>query len=151
MSAVAPDGPERRIRLAVYAWIVHDGAVLLARNSPRVPNRGHWALPGGGVDWGEHPEVALDRELYEETGLAGSVEEFLGIDSVVYDAGPLDVGSPLHAVRLVYRMTATGTPTVIERDGTTDEAAWIPLGELERLPTVSLVDWALARHRVDPR
>lgn len=30
---------------------------------------GWWELPGGGLDWGETPEVGLKREIMEEMGL----------------------------------------------------------------------------------
>ena len=50
----------------VKAVLVHDGAVLLARNP-----RGEWELPGGRPDEGEaEVRQTLVRELLEETGLA---------------------------------------------------------------------------------
>jgi 8-oxo-dGTP diphosphatase len=37
---------------------------------------GKWALPGGGLDFGEDPRTGLEREVEEEMGLdVGSVSE----------------------------------------------------------------------------
>jgi 8-oxo-dGTP diphosphatase len=30
---------------------------------------GHWALPGGGLEWGESPQMSIPREISEEMGL----------------------------------------------------------------------------------
>ena len=40
-----------------------------------------WGLPGGGLEYGEHPEEAVVREVREETGLNVSIEKLLLIDS----------------------------------------------------------------------
>jgi len=32
-------------------------------------DKGQWALPGGEIEWGEHPDAALLRKMEEETGL----------------------------------------------------------------------------------
>jgi 8-oxo-dGTP pyrophosphatase MutT (NUDIX family) len=59
--------PSRR---AAYALCVDaDGRLLLARCAAGEPEPGAWTLPGGGVDWGEHPDDAVVRELEEETGI----------------------------------------------------------------------------------
>lgn len=36
---------------------------------------GIWVLPGGGIDQGETPEMAVLRELQEETGIIGKIEK----------------------------------------------------------------------------
>ena len=51
------------------------GQVLLIKQSY---TKG-WRFPGGGVDRGETPDVALVRELGEEVGLTGGRAEFFGL------------------------------------------------------------------------
>lgn len=50
--------------------IAPNGDVLLLRRSSAEKNfAGHWALPGGGVEAGETPEMGADREVGEEMGV----------------------------------------------------------------------------------
>ena len=48
------------------------GEVLLIKRGPfPLEWEGKWAFPGGFVDYGENPEIAVIRELKEETGAVG--------------------------------------------------------------------------------
>jgi ADP-ribose pyrophosphatase YjhB (NUDIX family) len=44
-----------------------------------------WGLPGGSLEYGEHPEEAVIREVWEETGLNVSIERLLLVNSWLPD------------------------------------------------------------------
>jgi 8-oxo-dGTP diphosphatase len=145
-----PTGPRpRRQRVAAYAVIVRDGQVLLSRLAPYLTPTERWTLPGGGVEFGEHPREAVIRELYEETGLQAQVGDQAWIDSalLVTAAG----GEERHAVRIVYDGWVGADapePRVVEIDGSTVDARWHPLDDVlvGRLPVVPWVVDALEAH-----
>jgi len=130
--------PELRTRLSIYVVAIRDEAMLLCQISVGHSGEGLWTLPGGGVDWGEHPEDALVREVYEETGLELESCEFMGVFSRVFDShGTAD---QFHFVGLIYSAPLVGEPHVTEVDGSTCDVRWIPLADLEALPVTMLVD-----------
>ena len=55
--------------VAACALIDADGRVLLAKRPQGRPMAGLWEFPGGKVEPGETPEVALIRELEEELAI----------------------------------------------------------------------------------
>ena len=134
-----------RVRLAAYAWIERGEAVLLCRIASPDRAAGLWTLPGGGLAFGEDPVDGVLRELREETGLIGTVGELLGVRSAILEPEMTTRGDRLHVVGVLYRVHAPEAALVMEVDGSTDLAAWIPLAELEALPAVPLVGWARAQ------
>ncbi len=67
--ATAPETGKRIVLVSAVALIDTDGRVLLARRPEGKALAGLWEFPGGKVDAGETPEVALIRELKEELGI----------------------------------------------------------------------------------
>lgn len=55
--------------VVAVALVDGDGRVLLQKRSPHRTMPGLWEFPGGKVERGETPEVALIRELKEELGI----------------------------------------------------------------------------------
>jgi ADP-ribose pyrophosphatase YjhB (NUDIX family) len=56
-----------------------DKKILLVKSTYK---RFHlWGLPGGSLEYGEHPEKAVIREVLEETGLKICIERFLLVNS----------------------------------------------------------------------
>ena len=65
---------EPQLRDRATAVVIRDGKVLLVHG--RNPT---FAMPGGGIEPGESPTAAAERELLEETGLRASQTKFLFI------------------------------------------------------------------------
>jgi 8-oxo-dGTP diphosphatase len=60
-----------RIKLVVACALIDaDGRVLIAQRPLQKPMGGLWEFPGGKIEAGETPEIALIRELDEELGIA---------------------------------------------------------------------------------
>lgn len=59
----------KTLLVVAVALIDPDGRVLLAQRPPGKSLAGLWEFPGGKVEPGEVPEVALIRELHEELGI----------------------------------------------------------------------------------
>jgi 8-oxo-dGTP pyrophosphatase MutT (NUDIX family) len=123
----------RTQRLGAYAVVVHDNALLLTRISVIGYPAGWWALPGGGVDHGESPHDAVERELYEETGFRALSRRLVDVHDVHTVApGRGDQYEDFHGVHLLYAIDVDPTiePRVVEQDGTTDLVRWVLLDEL---------------------
>ena len=151
--ALVDHQPFRLQRVAAYALVTRSSngtdELLLTRLSPRAAHPGRWTLPGGGVDHGEHPSVALAREVEEECGLPCRVGELVGVHDTHF-AGTAPSGriEDYHGVHLVYgAAVAAGKPRVLEQDGTTDAVAWVPVTDIDAgtVDVLELVRWARAR------
>lgn len=126
-------------RISAYGLVTDHDHLLLCRLSDRVPEAGMWTLPGGGIEFGEHPEQAMVREVEEETGLIVAPVSLAGINSFTHDVP--DRG--FHGIRIIYRARPIGGALRNEKDGTTDLCQWHRIDMLGKLPIVDLVEGAL--------
>lgn len=146
-------GLPKRQRVAAYAVILREGAILLSRLAERITPDELWTLPGGGLDHGEDPRDAVLREIHEETGLDAVVGETARVYSAHLPAAWRD-GSRVdaHALRIVYDgwvALDAPEPRVVEVGGSTMAAAWHPVEAVVagEVPVAPMVLEALADHQ----
>ena len=107
----------------VGAAIVRSGLLLAARRTSPPHVAGRWELPGGKVDPGEAPDVALRREIVEELGCTVVVERWLD--------GEQPIGTT-HVLRAALCRLADADPLP---GGDHDELRWLGPEQLDD------VDW----------
>ena len=152
--ALADHLPFRLQRVAAYAVVLRgagdDRQVLLTRLSARAAHPGRWTLPGGGIDHGEQPSVALAREGEAAGGLACEVGALIGVHDTHFSGNaPSGRLEDYHGVHLLYAATVgDGEPSVREVDGTTDAAAWVSVADIVsgQVDVLDLVHHALGRN-----
>ena len=155
--ALADHLPFRLQRVAAYAVVLRGSApdqqVLLTRLSARAAHPGRWTLPGGGIDHGEHPSVALEREVEEECGLSCEVGPLVGVHDTHFSGNaPSGRLEDYHGVHLLYGATVgAGEPYVREVGGTTDAAAWVRVADVAsgEVEVLELVHHALGAEQHD--
>lgn len=84
----------------ISAFIVKESKLLLIQeNQP--PDIGKWNIPGGKLEFGEDPIVAVKREAYEESGLDFKPTGILGVTSIYREDVPVEP-RPLHIIKITY-------------------------------------------------
>lgn len=98
-----------------------EGRLLLIKRASE-PWKGHWDIPGGFCEPGEHPIWTAERETREETGLSVRVTEFLGIWLAPYD-DPATPEASKQTMDIFYKaafLEVTDTPDAQE----VEQVAW---------------------------
>jgi len=111
----------RERKLVVAGLIARDGVVLITQRRADQALPLQWEFPGGKVEPGEAPAVALARELREEIGVTVEVGRIWDVLFHAYDA--FDLVMLVYACRIV-----DGEPGAVE----VADLAWVRAGELPR-------------------
>jgi ADP-ribose pyrophosphatase YjhB (NUDIX family) len=149
----ADGAPPRRQRVGAYAVVGRGQDILLTRLAPHIRDN-CWSLPGGGIDHGEPPREALRREVYEEAGLHVVPGRLLDVYSTHFTgARPDGLVEDFHGLGLIFEAepdedSADVTPHVVEVDGSTAEAAWVPIEEAAGLTLSGVASHAFALLRL---
>lgn len=109
-------------RTGAYAVIVDKQKILLCQ----LTRSRLWTLPGGGIEFGEHPEQAVVREVQEETGFIVKVNKLLTVGS--HHAVKQDI--ELHQIQVLYSAVIIDGALQHEEFGSTDECRWHVISDL---------------------
>lgn len=113
-------------KVDVRAIVVRQGRVLLVKEA----QDGEWSLPGGWADVGDRPSQAVEREVWEETGLKVEAERLLGLwDRNLHGHPPY----PFHVYKLIFLCREVGGELTRSIDSL-DLEFFAP----DRLPSLSL-------------
>ena len=104
--------------VGAYAWCRDPSDRLLLVHVARGLDAGRWTMPGGGIEWGEHPDAAVLRELEEETGISEVRQvQVAAIYTHTYARTAQRPYPPFHHIGIVYEVTPGTLDLRFEQDG----------------------------------
>jgi len=119
--------PDRPIASVGAVIINDDGRVLLVQRG-QPPLMGQWSLPGGAVEVGETLAAAVQREVFEETGLVVEVGPIVEVLDRIHLDGAARV--EYHYVLIDYLCAVVGGHLHPQSDAA--DAQWVSPAALSR-------------------
>ncbi|HEX7042740.1 MAG TPA: NUDIX hydrolase [Patescibacteria group bacterium] len=131
-------------QVAVSGAIFNDsGEILMVKRSMQddfLP--GFWEMPGGGTDFGEHPVIALKRELKEEVGLDVEVKKPFFVNDYYMDTIDSARGeNKIHRVEIFFHCFLKNINQAVTLSHEHSEYKWI--GKDEKLEMTDYTKEAL--------
>jgi 8-oxo-dGTP diphosphatase len=126
-------GNRVRARVCGLCW---EGDKLLLVNHRGLYDHDFWALPGGGMEFGQTAQENLEREYREETGLVVSIDAFQFACEYIRQ--------PLHAIELFFAVTVKGgklltgeDPEMSGKKQIITEVKYLSVAEVNELPEIN--------------
>ena len=119
---------EKYQKITVGGLLIENNKALVVKRSPHEKFLGgYYELPGGKVDFGEHPKQALEREFLEEVNLNVTAEESpYRVFTDISDEGKR------HTIELVYRVVLKDNVKNIKLSGAHTDFKWVTFEELKK-------------------
>lgn len=89
-------------------------------------NQGDWDMGGGGLEWGEDPTVGVLREVREEYGCEGKINERLPYYSLLRE----NAGIPTHWIALPFIIQVSHQEAKLNDPGAMESLQWFQLDAL---------------------
>ena len=109
----------------VAAAILNENKILLIKRV-KPPYENFWSMPGGKIEFGEHPEQTALREIKEETNLDCEFQGFRGIASEIIHNKEDKVA---HFMIYVCKLKPLHTNIQVKKEG---DLQWFNVDELEK-------------------
>ena len=116
--------------VVVHAVVEQDAALLLVKRAAHLSEGGKWGLPGGFLDRDENLIDGVLRELREETGWTGRVQQLLRINS--RPDRPREDRQNVAFDFVIAPLTQVGEP-----DHESSAVEWMPIGRLPALESLA--------------
>jgi ADP-ribose pyrophosphatase len=122
-----PDLP----RVAVGGVVIYQNKVLLVLRG-KAPAKGLWAIPGGSVQLGESLKMAVEREVWEETGLHVEANEVIYVFENIEHDNRHNI--EFHYVILDLRAELVDPTQPLLAGDDAEAVGWFTLTEVTKLP-----------------
>ncbi len=123
---------DKWFRFRVGAIIIEEEKILFVRNR----REEFYYTVGGGVHLGETSEEAIEREVYEETGLKYEVDRIAFIHEYFFNLEVDDIRRECQEISFYYLMKPMGRCMEITKEsrtlGVREEFHWLALKELKK-------------------
>jgi len=115
----------------VGCFLEYDGKFVLLRRRSHKPDGDSWGLPAGKVEDGETDEVAILRELFEETGYQAEISQLERLDEHQFSMPSGTVND-----FIVFRVTLDQPHTVTLEERSHSAFAWADAHEASAMELI---------------
>lgn len=111
-------------KVSIKGIVCHDGKIFMLKDQG-----GKWELPGGRIDFGEHPKETLEREFVEELGIRDvQIGDIINIWDFTVNAK----GDDYHFILVVFECKADLSNISISDEHL--EHMWVALDDVANYP-----------------